>query len=369
MILSVTREKSYGRYNRKLYNQDQLVEDNASINNHQSNIDYLHRHPVIIPHSLSETMTNLDVNVLAHLLHQYPTAEEVFRLIICATNSSNSPVNKQTAYGYYQLEVSKRNENTIYLLRYQEVLPLIMKIHHSSNDGLLHEYIMGIVLNQLRPMTSNFMYMYDYCRYQSQTAIFAEYIPGVPLTEFITTSSVDDFIAITMQIMYSLEIAQHRYRFVHNDLHAGNIIITDRYPESRVMTYHRPNGQSRKLTTRYTATIIDYDLVSLTVDGIRHGNSILNYNITSRFNPLIDVNRFIHGVGFQAAKVNNRPLVETVFQMWQLIYVEQDHSDFYESLRDLVDYYYVIQSPVDDNPHLFTSFINRLEQRWNCTID
>ena len=84
---------------------------------------------------------------------------------------------------------------------------------------------------------------------------------------------------------------------------------------------------------------------------------------------MIDVNRFIHGVGFQAAKVNNRPLVETVFQMWQLIYVEQDHSDFYESLRDLVDYYYVIQSPVDDNPHLFTSFINRLEQRWNCTID
>lgn len=392
MILSVRREISYGRYYRKLFDHHHVVDDPVSQTTDARNQEYLRAHPPVAGETLATTIINLDPLQLAHYLHYYPIAEEIVRRVIQLTNhpvggehqAFTAAEQQRMGFGSH-LSLYHHARSLLYKLSYQGVIPLMMKIDRLTPVRLLHEYVIGSTLNQLRPLTPHFMYVYDYVPLFPPLpltplvdigfiddrpshlipALFTEYIGGITLHEFIPTCSVDNFIALTLQIMYSLELAQHHYRFVHNDLHSHNIIITDRYPETRTLTYQRPQRDRRQLVSRYTATIIDYDLAALTIEGVRHGTSVLKYHLVPTFNPLGDVNRFIYGVASHANNSGNYPLVRLLYEMWQLLYVEQSYPEFIKSFSSLHRYYYVIQEPVTDDPEVFSSFLDRLEARWS----
>jgi hypothetical protein len=173
--------------------------------------------------------------------------------------------------------------------------------------NMLHELLVGLVLNFLRPYTPNFMYVWGGFSCSSPTQ-------GAPLPLGVRTASVQhahdfdtlcanntpynmdvlmlnenvanassffatfqgaagvdavadrvrwvDILVILFQIIISLAIAQNFCKFVHGDLHARNVLVK-RLPAEVVLQYTL-NGNNYQLTTRYIAVIIDYGFSRVT---------------------------------------------------------------------------------------------------------
>jgi hypothetical protein len=173
--------------------------------------------------------------------------------------------------------------------------------------NMLHELLVGLVLNFLRPYTPNFMYVWGgfSCSSPTQGAPLPGARPGssvqnahnfdtlcanntpdnmdvLMLNENVANASsffdtfrgaagvvavADrvrwvDILAILFQIIISLAMAQNFCKFVHGDLHAGNVLVKT-LPAEVVLQYTL-NGNNYQLTTRYIAVIIDYGFSRVT---------------------------------------------------------------------------------------------------------
>jgi hypothetical protein len=186
--------------------------------------------------------------------------------------------------------------------------------NHRQSYNMLHELLVGLVLNFLRPYTPNFMYVWGgfSCSSPTQGAPRPGARPGssvryahnfdtlcvnntpdnmdvLMLNENVANASsffdtfqgaagaaaarvagaavADlvrwvDILAILFQIIISLAIAQNFCKFVHGDLHARNVLVK-RLPAEVVLQYTL-NGNNYQLTTRYIAVIIDYGFSRVT---------------------------------------------------------------------------------------------------------
>jgi hypothetical protein len=210
------------------------------------------------------------------------------------------------------------------------------------NDLILHEAVIGMILNKLREQTPAFMYLYsgfscnsaqsnymsggsvayrgnesDYnisatCSLNTSTnmdtLMLSECIEGRPLSELlgyysflnkvggkdstyfvessgkkISSSQVifDLVLNCLMQVICALALAQSKFRYVHGDLHAGNVMVT-RLPSVTTLEYNI-GTKNIKIKTLYLAQIIDYGLSRAEYDS----ENILPYNpsITSITSP------------------------------------------------------------------------------------
>ena len=87
------------------------------------------------------------------------------------------------------------------------------------------EYAVGSQLNVLRQYTPCFSYVLG----RDGPKVIYEYGGGTTLQEWMADNAdnTPDFLLIVIQVLLSLEIAQIKYRYIHNDLHSGNILIRD----------------------------------------------------------------------------------------------------------------------------------------------
>lgn len=148
---------------------------------------------------------------------------------------------------------------------------LVIKMSKIQNDlSLIHEYFIGINLNELRKQIPNFMYTYGIfnCNYDINTVtttvnaklcdcngpncekniyVIYENINGIQLEKFITNFSnlIDsnkyninlyDLISIFTQILLSLQMANEKFKYNHLDLHTGNIVIKQ-LPDYKCIKY------------------------------------------------------------------------------------------------------------------------------------
>ncbi len=171
----------------------------------------------------------------------------------------------------------------------------IMKLQQPGafkDENLLHEIVVGLVLNNMRTYLPCFMYTYGgmFCGYPTEsdmknsdysnicdgedihTVVITENIGGdLSMAEFISDSTynVEDKVKVMLMLAFSLDEANKNYNFVHGDLHSKNIMIrTLKKSKDFDFTYSGNSGNySITIRTQYIPVIIDYGRSSIKYEG------------------------------------------------------------------------------------------------------
>ena len=199
---------------------------------------------------------------------------------------------------------------------------LIIKITLRDEQEIIHELVIGSVLNNLREWIPNFTYVYggfscgkardlktinasnrknvEICTndpYNSTYAVYENITNSIPLVDFLIENpnfTFVDVLSIYLQILYSLDLAHKMYDFTHYDLHTGNILIRDWSDEYKYIPYPNKDGTFDYVKSRGIATIIDYGQSHVKVNDINYGLNIIR-NGTKGMNsfPMEDAHKLL----------------------------------------------------------------------------
>ena len=102
---------------------------------------------------------------------------------------------------------------------------MVLKVNDKKIDSD-NEYLVGAQLNVLRQYTPCFSYVFG----QIDKKVIYEYGGEMSLHVWKHTykDNVVDLLLIIIQVLVSIEIAQRKYRFIHNDLHGANIMLRNK---------------------------------------------------------------------------------------------------------------------------------------------
>ena len=146
-----------------------------------------------------------------------------------------------------------------------------------------HESVIASYLNTLRSQTSGFMYGFGgfYCGFDNKNnqiqlctpnkntisfiSLF-EYIEGNSLVKMIKMDQLSniEILNIIRLIVNQLRIAYRKYNFVHNDLHAGNVMIRKL---NKVKTYILQGiNKTYTVESQYEPVLIDYGYSTIRVN-------------------------------------------------------------------------------------------------------
>lgn len=148
--------------------------------------------------------------------------------------------------------------SAVYMCKYMGKYPMILKYGHDAVD-VLHEYLVGVVVNSLRSDIANYMYTYGvtrgidlvdggsvirFCRQSDfKYTLLVEYLENIVRICDITKSTVvktatatlrgsDMFRFIVLQLICAMSYSYYRLKFVHRDPNSTNIALV---PLGRVM--------------------------------------------------------------------------------------------------------------------------------------
>jgi hypothetical protein len=146
-------------------------------------------------------------------------------------------------------------------------------------ENLLNEIAVGLILNEMRDYLPCFMYMYGgfFCGYPSDeemkqgfsalctnnsdphACMVSEWIPNIgSFFDFVNDplQRTEDKEKVFLLLCFAMDEAFQRYKFVHGDLHAKNILIRKfDTPQELKFKYKK---QDLKITTQYVPVVIDY---------------------------------------------------------------------------------------------------------------
>jgi hypothetical protein len=132
--------------------------------------------------------------------------------------------------------------------------------------GILHEFVIGSWLNQIRDINPGLMFTYggffcspfdteikDLCKLEYNkvaltTILITEFIEGKPLKSFANSPSLP---RLLKQVYYTLKIAYDKFRFCHNDLHSSNILVRELPRHEKI---------------HYSNTFIESDMIPVLID-------------------------------------------------------------------------------------------------------
>ncbi len=172
----------------------------------------------------------------------------------------------------------------------------IMKMQQPSafkDENLLHEILVGLILNNMREYLPCFMYTYGgiFCGYptenklkindynglcgpdDSHSILITENIPGnLTLADFIKNTSVteDEKDKILLMIAFALNEANRKYKFIHGDLHSKNVMVrTLNKVRDFNFVYYKDAKDLYSITikTKYVPMIIDYGRSNIKFEG------------------------------------------------------------------------------------------------------
>jgi hypothetical protein len=205
---------------------------------------------------------------------------------------------------------------------------------------LFHELAVGLALNSLREKVPNFMYVWGgfYCDSPKMsldcisttpqkitTLALFEMVPGKELLELYEKLTSKQILEIIIQVCIALLSAQNKYKFVHYDLHGGNVIIRSHVKQIKVRV------KTHEFSTSFVPQIIDYGMSSMQVDG---------KFVTSKFN---DQNK----------------------QQKDVVHLQGDPNKYYVPLYDIWRYVSYIVSSIFDREGNSDKF----RKLWQTLID
>ena len=195
----------------------------------------------------------------------------------------------------------------------------IVKVANKGHEeDLLHEFFVGLTLNNLRRYVPNFAYIMggfkcqspvidkndevvSWCTLSEKSTIdyvlYENIAPGITLSKYSNNCSFEDWLDKYLQILYALNVAHKKHDFTHYDLHASNVVIrqldsetTSSESQNGVLKtnkkvsipYKTERGGIEYLNTSGIATIIDYGYSHIRKDGRNHGiYGLEHYGISS----------------------------------------------------------------------------------------
>jgi len=294
-----------------------------------------------------------------------------------------------------------------------QINKLFMVVKSDQGKYSRHEYLVGLVLNNLRKEIPNFMFTYNHfvCQDMIKTGkevilwcdegqtktsdyLILEYVPGPTWSDKIKTVEPAECLNILLQVFLALQLAYTRYNFTHYDLHDRNIIITP-LANTKIIKY-----RDIDLPVNSIATIIDYGYSYLEYRCQKYGyfsvspTNDLIYG--DRSFPLYDVYKLIM---FTFYKIRNSakhkkellPLMEQIFSYFSdldpyPILDRRKKSRYYFSipytsrtkqfrLDSLIDYLLTLRSGLRSGSHFSSRYpvlsINRgkVNQLFNKRFD
>lgn len=173
-----------------------------------------------------------------------------------------------------------------------------------NQDDIIHEFFVGTLMNTLRKDLPNFVFTLGFFSCDNSISRFCqtlgnnyklllEYINGKNLKTMIKEKKMTkvQFINIILQIFFSLEYAETKYKFVHNDLHTENIIVRQLRTD-QIISYNIAGAQIN-IVTDMIPVIIDYGMSRIEYNNKPFGIKVMpQYGIEyTLYKPGIDVFR------------------------------------------------------------------------------
>jgi len=177
------------------------------------------------------------------------------------------------------------------------VMKYSKKRNLDEDNNLLHEMVVGKKLNEIVDKTPNFAYMYagfmcsmpdssgrnfttDFCTEDRSSGIttcclmelvdnaktFGDFINDVARSR----ATQKDLAQLIMQTVCSLAIAYEHCKYIHGDLHAGNILVYKMNTPVDLTYTIKHDGTDKTVTLpacEYIAKIIDYGRAKMEADG------------------------------------------------------------------------------------------------------
>lgn len=103
------------------------------------------------------------------------------------------------------------------------------------------------------------------------TLVLYEYVKdSTSLRDFMFDKDVqkEDKIKVMNQIILAYMMAYNKYKFVHHDLHTGNVLVRKLKDEMKC-TYKNSKGEKVTIFSRYIPVIIDMGMVSMEWNGLK----------------------------------------------------------------------------------------------------
>lgn len=198
---------------------------------------------------------------------------------------------------------------------------IVIKVSKIDSKNTIHEYNVGLALNNLRYIMPNFMYVFSNFNcgmYESGKPLcntkgninylVVEMIKGKTFHDEIISGNIsrDELYNWTIQILLALAMAQEKYKFIHYDLHIENIII--RRTRDYINYVYNLEGNEYWITSNIFPTIIDYGFSRITIgeNDYTSPNTNIKYGLDGSFKPGIDVYKFLYTI-MKALKLINSP--------------------------------------------------------------
>ncbi len=205
--------------------------------------------------------------------------------------------------------------------------------------GLLHEFVVGSFLNQLRAQIPNFMYVYDhfeceeprgnlvkgaahrFCQGTLQAGhVCTEFLRARPLEEIVLEVSTQELGQILLALFCALEIANAKFGYVHYDFHSKNVMVRE---EVRPISIQYPLGAGLSVTSKYIPVVIDYGFSRIVVEGETYSlkfesNSIPSHpRMYEENHPFVDFHKLItHLLTILLSDGKFTPAHRDFFEQW-----------------------------------------------------
>ena len=266
---------------------------------------------------------------------------------------------------------------------------LILKVSKDSNSQeLIHEFFIGMILNELRFEIPNFMYVYSLfkCGHINNPTNFKlcekigdvntmliEKIDGKTLFDELYIMNEYDLINTIFQIFLALQMAYDSCGFIHQDLHLKNILIK-KLPDKKVIKYSLKDYGDIYVKTDFYAVIIDYGFSAVYDDNVKKYITIKDFNNLQSANwaniqpkPGIDLYKVLAGLFLlmEADSTTSGPAVK--FNTIRTI-IKKIYSDFGVSTNYIANYGFPVeydQVILDITPGIFLeAFKAKLETNY-----
>jgi hypothetical protein len=278
---------------------------------------------------LKKMIYNQNINIDNIDIHNFKTVPEYFKIINCILDIYvNQQKNKELIK---HKRVIFKNKNSIISEVDFKGLTIIKKSQHVTNiQNLTHEMFVGKTLNKYIELP-NFVYIFNIYHESETVNLLQQNIDNsITLLEYIKSHfNFDTYLSIILQICLSLQIAQDKCGFVHNDLTPWNIIL-QKYKYPITIKYNVSYNRTYSIKTNIIPVIIDYEKSHVIYKGFHYGK--VNMFSTSTVHDIltvlsstiyeisyvenIDINKLVYLSNFisntryciREFKINNNPI-------------------------------------------------------------
>ena len=185
----------------------------------------------------------------------------------------------------------------------------VIKSPKSAKNDLLHEFTIGLELNDLRAYVPNFAYVFggfkctppilkdisysgvgvsglpinsgkiesipvSWCDNSNintvQYIIYENISPGVSMKDYVSRCTFEQFLDKYLQVMFAILAWQENKEGSHGDLHYENVIVKESQEKELTIPYTTEMGGIEYLKTDSIATIIDYGFGSMKLKNETH---------------------------------------------------------------------------------------------------